>query len=292
MLSLSTPGYDFPCRLNFLDFLFNVSQLSVTLDLFTCGPASLLPILSEIKRLFGVPRHAAAPGEFVEEPYMQWAYKKRGFPGLDGDVYENPDEVDMSQFMLGWIEYSMKDVVALETTEFQEIEIFEVISSRFGSLESYKKSLLKDDSYFAQHPELFRPDRVMYLDGVMQSRLLGEAAYHEALVHPAMVSHLNPKRVAIIGGGEGATLREVLKHNSVETVTVIEIDEMLVNVCRKHLPEWSDCTNLAGRAPSCFEDSRVEVIFMDASAWFIEKFKDGDNIADGQRYDVIIMDAL
>jgi spermidine synthase len=50
--------------------------------------------------------------------------------------------------------------------------------------------------------------------------------YHEALVHPALFSHSNPKRVAIIGGGEGATLREVLKHNTVSEAIMIEIDEV------------------------------------------------------------------
>ncbi|EEC49072.1 predicted protein, partial [Phaeodactylum tricornutum CCAP 1055/1] len=74
--------------------------------------------------------------------------------------------------------------------------------------------------------------RVLYLDNVVQSRLLGETAYHESLVHPAMFSHQNPRRVAIIGGGEGAALREVLKHRTVEMVTMLEIDEAMVNASR------------------------------------------------------------
>ena len=53
---------------------------------------------------------------------------------------------------------------------------------------------------------------------------------HEALVHPSMLSHTNPKRVLIIGGGEGATLREVLKYKSVEEVVMVDIDEELVNI--------------------------------------------------------------
>ena len=125
-----------------------------------------------------------------------------------------------------------------------------------------------------KHPDLFKPDRIVYLDGITQSRLLGEAAYHEALVHPAMVSHENPKRVAIIGGGEGATLREVLKHRTVEKVTMVEIDEIMVQVSREYLPEWSNCSNLVGSAPCCFDDPRAEVFFTDAIAWFIERFGD------------------
>lgn len=223
---------------------------------------------------------------------MQWAHKDRGFRDLDGQKDRNPEDVDMAQFLLGWLEYSKKEVVALEKTDFQEIEIFEIINSRFESLESYKKSLEEDDSYYTQNRDLFRPDKIVYLDGVTQSRLMGEAAYHEALVHPAMVSHPRPKRVAIVGGGEGATLREVLKHNTVEHVTMVEIDEKMVNVCRKFLPEWSDCRNLVGSAPSCFDDPRAEIIYSDAITWFIERFGNKAEIDANQKFDVIIMDAL
>jgi len=223
---------------------------------------------------------------------MQWAHKKRGFRGLQDDSTDNPEEVDMAQFMLGWLEFDKKDLVVAEETDFQSINIYEVINPRFHDLDSYKKSLKDDGSYYSQHADLFRPDKIIYLDGVMQSRLFGEAAYHEALVHPAMVSHPNPKRVAIIGGGEGATLREVLKHNTVETVTMIEIDEKMVNICRQYLPEWNSCSNLVGSAASCFDDPRTEVIYTDAISWFIERFGDEDNIDKSQLYDVIIMDAL
>ncbi len=124
----------------------------------------------------------------------------------------------------------------------------------------------------------------------MQSRRSGDAAYHEALVHPAMFAHVNPKRVAIIGGGEGATLREVLKHKTVEKVVMIDIDEQMVALSREYLPEWSDCSMLEGSSGSgnCFEDSRVELYCEDAFAWFIDRY--GENA--GEPFDVVIMDAL
>lgn len=71
----------------------------------------------------------------------------------------------------------------------------------------------------------------------MQSVSSGDGAYHEALVHPAMFARENPKRVAIIGGGEGATLREVLKHNTIERASMIEIDKQVVTVSRAYLPQ-------------------------------------------------------
>jgi spermidine synthase len=87
-----------------------------------------------------------------------------------------------------------------------------------------------------------------------------------------MLMHPNPKTVFIGGGGEGATLREVLKHPSVEKVVMVDIDQDLVEFCKTHLPEWSD---------GAFEDKRVEVHYADARAYLETR---------GQSFDVIIMD--
>ena len=161
-------------------------------------------------------------------------------------------------------------------------------------MDDYQQSQIKDGSYESLHPELFAPDRIVFLDGVLQSRLSGDAPYHEALVHPSMFAHRNPKRVAIIGGVEGATLREVLKHKTVETVVMIEIDKKMVNLSREYLPFWSDCSMLASSAASCFDDSRVEMYYEDAFKWFIDCYAAGgvgtDNLE--KPFDVITMDAL
>ncbi len=70
-----------------------------------------------------------------------------------------------------------------------------------------------------------------------------EVVYHESLVHPAMMAHEHgAERVAILGGGEGATLREVLKHSSVKEAVMIEIDAEVVSMCREHLPSMSNCS--------------------------------------------------
>lgn len=181
--------------------------------------------------------------------------------------------------------------IASAQTDFQRVDVYDVLRPHFQTLDEYKKSLLVDGSYEATHPEFFEPDRLIFLDGVIQSRKTGDAAYHEALVHPALFAHENPKRVAIIGGGEGATLREILKHKSVEKVVMIEIDEKMVQVSRKYIPFWSDCSNLRGSAGSCFDDPRVEVYYEDAFAWFIQRY--GGEASDSpEPFDVIVMDAL
>ena len=266
----------------------------ITLDVFTCGPKPLRPLVKFIEKLFGIPRRQQQQkraGEEFEPPRVNWIMKNRGFP-LDGGVAQNPESVEFRQFMVGWMEYDLKEEVATVETDFQRIEVFDVINPRFRTLESYRKSLTHDGSYESLHPELFLPDRMVYLDDIMQSRRFGEGAYHESLVHPAMFAHDDPRRVAIIGGGEGATLREVLKHRTVDTVTMVEIDGEMVNASRTYLPEWSYCGNLVGSEPSCFDDPRAELIITDAIGWFIDHFGEGADVNDEDRYDVVIMDAL
>jgi len=91
--------------------------------------------------------------------------------------------------------------------------------------------------------------RALFLDGHIQSARADEALYHEHLVHPSLVIHGAPRRVLIGGTGEGASLREVLRHPTVERVVAVDIDAEVVALCREHLPEWS-----AG----AFDDPRVE----------------------------------
>jgi len=122
---------------------------------------------------------------------------------------------------------------------------------------------------------------------------MGNEPYHEALVHPGMFAHPSPKRVAIIGGGEGATLREVLKHKTVQHVKMIEIDRGMVETSKEFLSSWNTCTDIVGSTESCFDDPRAEVLYEDALAWFIDRFASTANeYKHEEKFDVIIMDAL
>lgn len=175
-------------------------------------------------------------------------------------------------------------------TDFQKIDIYDLEID--GQVIRTMKTLLQRRGLLHQscNSLLLRPDRILMLDGCIQSSMLHEAAYHEALVHPGMFAHRNPKRVAIVGGGEGATLREVLKHKTVQEVMMIEIDEMMVNVSREYMPEWSDCSNLEGRSPCCFDDQRVSLYCEDALGWFVSRYPKGNEPE--LPLDIIIMDAL
>jgi spermidine synthase len=104
-----------------------------------------------------------------------------------------------------------------------------------------------------QHLELFETEefgRLMALDGKIMLTERDERFYHEMLVHPALLTHSHPQSVVVIGGGDGGTVREVLKHPSIEHVLWVEIDGEVVAAAREYLP--SVCAGV-------FEDRRVEL---------------------------------
>jgi spermidine synthase len=96
--------------------------------------------------------------------------------------------------------------------------------------------------------------RALVLDGKLQSAERDEYIYHEALVHPALCAHCRPRRVLIIGGGEGATAREVLKHPTIEEVVMVDVDDQLVALAREHLHSWHR---------GSFSDPRLDVVICD-----------------------------
>ena len=120
--------------------------------------------------------------------------------------------------------------------------------------------------------DTFDYGRVLLLDGVLQSSQEDEFIYHEAIVHPALCAHPDPRDVLIIGGGEGATLREVLKHAAVQQVTMVDIDSELVAICRDYLPDWQQ---------GAFADPRVELRCEDGRG-YLQRNPD--------RFDCIILD--
>jgi len=78
--------------------------------------------------------------------------------------------------------------------------------------------------------------RVLFLDGNIQVSEFDESGYHEMMAHVPLLTHPDPRRVLIIGGGDGGTLREVLKHPGVEQVDLCEIDEAVIRASQRYLP--------------------------------------------------------
>lgn len=107
-------------------------------------------------------------------------------------------------------------------------------------MHAMKRFIVNTDSPFqkVEIAESYQFGRCLMLDGKMQSAEKDEFIYHEALVHPALITHPNPRKVAIIGGGEGATQKHCIMHPSVEKCWMIDIDQAVMDLSRKYLPEW------------------------------------------------------
>lgn len=115
--------------------------------------------------------------------------------------------------------------------------------------------------------------RALFLDRLIQSAAADEALYHEPLIHPAMVLHGGVRRVLVAGAGEGASMRELLRHRSVEQIVAVDLDREVIDACREHLPSWH-----AGS----FDDPRVELRFEDIQHTLAET-------PDGS-YDLVVLD--
>jgi len=115
--------------------------------------------------------------------------------------------------------------------------------------------------------------RLMVIDGYIMLSGRDNFVYHEMLAHPAVLAHGAARDVAIVGGGDCGTLREVLKHPGVETVTQIDIDERVTRVAERYFPEL--CASN--------DDPRAELVFDDGIAWMQAALDDS--------LDVILVDS-
>lgn len=116
--------------------------------------------------------------------------------------------------------------------------------------------------------------KMLIIDGDIQSTSKDEYIYHESLVHPAMILTKEPKTVLIIGGGEGATLREVLKYKTIKKAIMIDIDKDAIEISKEYLKEWHE---------GAFSDPRANIINVDARKFIESEVSQGS-------FDVIISD--
>jgi spermidine synthase len=154
--------------------------------------------------------------------------------------------------------------------EFQET-LYEAISQHFRIDKMYFEQKTEH-----QHLMIFHNDmlgRVMTLDGVVQTTELDEFIYHEMMAHVPIFAHGEAKRLLIIGGGDGGMLREVLKHKTIEHVTMVEIDAAVIDMAKQYLPNHS-----AG----AFDDARAHIVIADGMD-YVRETED--------RFDVIISDS-
>ena len=151
---------------------------------------------------------------------------------------------------------------------------YDRVSRNLIQLHSIEEVLYTGQTRF-QSAEIIRSGsfgKCLVLDGKIQSSEADEFIYHEALVQPSMFTHPCPETVFIAGGGEGATLREVLSHNTVKRAVMVDIDEQVVAICQKFLPNHSR---------GSFEDERTKLLHVDARDYLAKS---------GELFDIIIID--
>jgi spermidine synthase len=115
--------------------------------------------------------------------------------------------------------------------------------------------------------------RILMLDDATQVTSQDEFIYHEMMSHVPLFGHRNPREILIVGGGDCGIAREVLKHSSVEKLTLVEIDKAVVENCRKYFPELSS---------DVFADSRFQLVIADGRKYVEDKERS---------FDVIIVDS-
>lgn len=157
-----------------------------------------------------------------------------------------------------------------EAQWFEEINAENTLSLRFKISEhifSQKSPFQQVDIY-----NTYSHGKLLAHDGLVMATEKDEFVYHDMIAHVPLFVHPNPKNVLIIGGGDGGTAREVLKHPSVESCTMVEIDPIVIEACREHF-----------RQTSCsFDNCKLHILTQDGVD-FMKNCKD--------TFDVIIVDS-
>jgi len=151
------------------------------------------------------------------------------------------EEVQDGDYGMKW---RGKELLFRGTSEFQKVEVYDTASH----------------------------GRMLLIDGLLMTSERDEFVYHEMIAHVPLFLHPEPRRVLVVGGGDGGTVREALKHPAVAHVDLVEIDGMVVDAARKFLPSTA----------GCLADPRVTVRIEDGVKFMA---------ASGEPYDVILIDS-
>lgn len=150
----------------------------------------------------------------------------------------------------------------------------EILNNEMGYFFRFNEILYSDSTPYqkVQVLESSRFGKVLRLDNIFQTSEWDEFLYHEPLVHVPSISHGDIKNVLVIGGGDGGAIREFLKYPSLESITMIELDERVVQLCKKYIPSISN---------GSFDSPKLKLFFQDGVKFIRES---------NEKFDVIMLD--
>jgi spermidine synthase len=223
-------------------------------DLFTCGDMDSWVSFDLLKDAFKAKSYSALEMKrgsvnlLTRNDFDMTSMRQKAQE--EGTVWKNPD------FYTRNVWFTDKDENQALSLRFTGDVFYDVESpfQRVRILESYKYG------------------KMLALDDMVMTTIDDEFHYHEMISHPAMFTHGNVKNVLVIGGGDGGTVREILRHDSIEKVTMVEIDGEVIKACKEHLPEIA----------AEFDNPKLELIVDDGIAYVKNAKKDF--------YDLIIVD--
>jgi spermidine synthase len=221
-------------------------------DLFTCGEMDAWISFDHLKECFGSTSYSALEMKrgsvnlLTRNDFDMTSMRQRS---IDAD-WKNPD------FYTRNVWFTDKDEDQALSLRFTGEVFYDVQSpfQRVRIIESYKYG------------------KMLALDDMVMTTIKDEFHYHEMISHPSMFTHGNARNILVIGGGDGGTVREILRHEGVENVTMVEIDGEVINACKEHLPQIA----------AAFDHPKLDLIVDDGIA-FIKN-------AAPESYDIIIVD--
>ncbi len=221
-------------------------------DLFTCGEMDAWISFDHLKECFGSTSYSALEMKrgsvnlLTRNDFDMTTMRQRA-----GDPnWKNPE------FYTRNVWFTDKDEDQALSLRFTGEVFFDVQSpfQRVRIIESYKYG------------------KMLALDDMVMTTIKDEFHYHEMISHPSMFTHGNARNILVIGGGDGGTVREILRHEGVEKVTMVEIDGEVIKACKEHLPQIA----------AAFDHPKLDLIVDDGIA-FIKN-------AAPETYDIIIVD--
>ncbi|MDO6391955.1 polyamine aminopropyltransferase [Pontibacter sp. BT731] len=213
------------------------------------------------------------------DPWVSYSYLKEAFQSGHGSSMElrrgQLSLLKRNDFNLESLRDASAKTIESDGSITRDVWFTERDENIALSLKHTGNQLYKKDSDY-QRVEVYETlayGNMLTLDGMVMCTQKDEYVYHEMITHVPMLSNRSAKRALVIGGGDGGTVRELLRHEQLEEVTLVEIDELVIEACKLHLPETA----------VAFDNPRLNLLIEDG----IKYIKECAN----EHYDLIIVDS-